>query len=541
MKTALEQELEGLSNVVPPNPDYNPGGGGGGGAGSDTDALHKQLFDAKGDLIVGTGNDAGARVAAGTNGFALVADSSQAGGVRWAALVTALHAATHAAGGTDALTLTSAQISDLSAAITAGITTWVGAAPGSLDTLVEIANRLAADESDEAAALINAVALEVTNRNTAISTAIGTEVTNRNAAISSGIASEATARDTAISTAANAAQAAAIAASAQVLTPTAVKTANFTAAAGDFVPVDTTSGSVTITFPTAPADKSRIGLKHVIQGAANVVNFTLGGSDVFNKVGGVNTGSLSLVNQAVQFQYKASTGIWYAVADDIPLSGMDLRFLKRTEPAIGQASANMTHLTAVNFLGMLNHTGAPVAGDLTSGTFPTGGQVYDSAGQAWLCTAGGSPGTWIAVGSGRLLASVRSTVQFVMTTAATVEDVATMNITFTFDGRPVNLKTTPFLTQQDVAASKLITASICRSSDNAMQANSIRQTDATVGTLGTPQVIETGPFTAWPSDGAALVVGTAYTVKMRILSGASSKATINGGNVQSYSLYAVTM
>jgi len=42
-------------------------------------------IDAKGDLVVGTGADTFARLAVGTNGYTLVADSSQATGLKWAA------------------------------------------------------------------------------------------------------------------------------------------------------------------------------------------------------------------------------------------------------------------------------------------------------------------------------------------------------------------------------------------------------------------------------------------------------------------------
>lgn len=41
------------------------------------------VFTTKGDLFAGTGADAGARVAVGTNNAALVADSAQAAGVKW--------------------------------------------------------------------------------------------------------------------------------------------------------------------------------------------------------------------------------------------------------------------------------------------------------------------------------------------------------------------------------------------------------------------------------------------------------------------------
>jgi hypothetical protein len=49
-------------------------------------------IDAKGDLVVGTGADAFSRLAAGTNGFTLVADSAQSTGLKWAAQPNAIGA-----------------------------------------------------------------------------------------------------------------------------------------------------------------------------------------------------------------------------------------------------------------------------------------------------------------------------------------------------------------------------------------------------------------------------------------------------------------
>jgi hypothetical protein len=43
------------------------------------------IIDAKGDLIVGTAADAVSRQGVGADGLVLVADSSQATGVKWAA------------------------------------------------------------------------------------------------------------------------------------------------------------------------------------------------------------------------------------------------------------------------------------------------------------------------------------------------------------------------------------------------------------------------------------------------------------------------
>lgn len=47
--------------------------------------IQPTIVDAKGDLIVGTAADSVARLAVGTNGHTLVADSSTATGLRWAA------------------------------------------------------------------------------------------------------------------------------------------------------------------------------------------------------------------------------------------------------------------------------------------------------------------------------------------------------------------------------------------------------------------------------------------------------------------------
>jgi hypothetical protein len=48
-------------------------------------ALTVTVIDAKGDLLVGTASDTIGRLAVGTNGFILTADSSQSQGIKWAA------------------------------------------------------------------------------------------------------------------------------------------------------------------------------------------------------------------------------------------------------------------------------------------------------------------------------------------------------------------------------------------------------------------------------------------------------------------------
>lgn len=118
-----------------------------------------------------------------------------------------------------------------------------------------------------------------------------------------------------IAAGADAATARAAIGAAQSLVATAVKTSAYTAAVGDLIPVDATSAAVTVTLPTAPADKTLVAIKKV-DASANVVTVARGGSDVFNKSGGSTALTLSVQFQAVTVQY--SGGVWYVIGGDLP-------------------------------------------------------------------------------------------------------------------------------------------------------------------------------------------------------------------------------
>src|SRR6476646_6523736 len=92
---------------------------------------------------------------------------------------------------------------------------------------------------------------------------------------------------------------------------TAVKTSTYTAAAFDYVPVDTSSGNVTITLPTAPADETRITVKMVKQSGTNHVTVNAGGSDVFDVAAGATSQQISSLFDSITFQYSATAHIWY--------------------------------------------------------------------------------------------------------------------------------------------------------------------------------------------------------------------------------------
>jgi hypothetical protein len=102
---------------------------------------------------------------------------------------------------------------------------------------------------------------------------------------------------------------------------TAVQTGAYTATANQYVLVDTTAAPVTVTFPTAPANNTRVGVKQVARGTPdNFVTLQLGGSDKFNTTSGAQTSYLYVLNQGAIWQYNSSTSVWVYVCDDVPLS-----------------------------------------------------------------------------------------------------------------------------------------------------------------------------------------------------------------------------
>ncbi len=149
------------------------------------------------------------------------------------------------------------------------------------------------------------------------------------------------------------------------LTRTPVKTGAYTAQSGDLVPVDTTGGAVTVALAAAPADKSVIAVKHVIQGGANTVTIACGGADVFNKTGGATSLTLALANQGVLLEYTTSAAVWTVLSDDLPLGGLDARYVLASSLPLALASGGTGQATAQAALNALS-------GAQTSGRFLRG-------------------------------------------------------------------------------------------------------------------------------------------------------------------------
>lgn len=105
------------------------------------------------------------------------------------------------------------------------------------------------------------------------------------------------------------------------LTATSVKTANYTAAAGEYIPVNSASGTITVTLPATPADGTQVAVK-LVSGANTCIVSRGGSTDVFNVAAGSSTLTLVSAGIGVTLRYAATTGIWYSL-DSTPLSALN--------------------------------------------------------------------------------------------------------------------------------------------------------------------------------------------------------------------------
>lgn len=137
---------------------------------------------------------------------------------------------------------------------------------------------------------------------------------------------------------------------------TAVQTTSYTASANQYVLTSTASGSLTVTFPTAPPNETVDGVKMVALAGSNTTTIQLGGSDTFDVVGGSQTVTLKTLDQAGVWQYNSATAVWVRTSDDLSLTQLDARYVgsvtagdssvtvagTATAPTVKVAQANLT-------------------------------------------------------------------------------------------------------------------------------------------------------------------------------------------------------
>ena len=105
-----------------------------------------------------------------------------------------------------------------------------------------------------------------------------------------------------------------------------MQSADYSAAAGEMVPVDASAGSVTVTLPARPSDGSVVSVKVVKLSTTNTVTVAAAGGDLINV--GETTVSLSVPNHGATLQYAASPGVWYVLGNDMPLGELDGRYAR---------------------------------------------------------------------------------------------------------------------------------------------------------------------------------------------------------------------
>lgn len=99
-----------------------------------------------------------------------------------------------------------------------------------------------------------------------------------------------------------------------VLNPTTVKTANYNAVADDLVIVNASGGPFTVTLPTAPADRTLVGVVDVVAPGTNVLTIAAGGADVIN-IAGTTTDTIRVSGEAKLYQYDAALATWYRIVN----------------------------------------------------------------------------------------------------------------------------------------------------------------------------------------------------------------------------------
>lgn len=125
-----------------------------------------------------------------------------------------------------------------------------------------------------------------------------------------------------------------------------VKSANYTANVGELVPCDISSGTVTITLPNAPADKTLVGAQVYARSFTLTANITMkcAGADTFAGSGGTTVRLAQTVasthqGQVMVLQYKASTATWWVVENYLPVGLNDNAILTLTPDQAVQAIA----------------------------------------------------------------------------------------------------------------------------------------------------------------------------------------------------------
>lgn len=177
-----------------------------------------------------------------------------------------------------------------------------------------------------------------------------------------------------------------------------VKTAAYSANPWEFVRLDTTAGTFASPLPTNPVDGSVIAYMWLAGTIPPTV--TCGAGDVLQLVGGSTTALFTGLFQVRNFTYYATDHVW-VIENHMSTTALDAIYAHLISPTFtGTPSAPVWGTTGITgAVAASRYVGATVSGAPVTGTFLTGDYIVTNDANIYICTAGGSPGTWAQANS----------------------------------------------------------------------------------------------------------------------------------------------
>lgn len=184
-------------------------------------------------------------------------------------------------------------------------------------------------------------------------------------------------------------------------------------------------GYVAAPYPSGTTGASLVTDACALVGNSAAVAYTT----IFNSTASANWAWSSLSLKAAT----PGTGGLYLVTNGNSISSADLNQIVNLLNGSTNTPMNVANRIQASFTGATSQSGyvGGVNGAApTSGSFLTGDLVVDQTGCAWICTTGGSPGTWTRVGNSNYIARAHQTTVQNYTGSSSLQTVLTDTMDF---------------------------------------------------------------------------------------------------------------